>query len=202
MEAIYLFLVMAILILAGLYSRYRDKVKGDLILPDDADKRSSNPINENTSNEQIIPAKNESISDKELVGINGWLIIPAMGLVFAPIKSITMFLISFNFIQGLTPELLEDFRFILIGIIDILIVVFTIIVAVFFFKKRLLAIKAIIGLMIATIIATIIQAFLNESMFGELEIDTIKPILHSIIFSLIWIPYFLKSIRVKNTFIN
>lgn len=202
MEAIYLLLAMAIFILAGLYSRYRDKVKGDLILPDDADKRSSNPINENTSNEQIIPEKNESISDKKLVGINGWLIIPAMGLVFAPIKLITMFLISFNFIQDLTPELFEDFRFILICIIDILIVVFAIIVAIFFFKKRLLAIKAIISLMIATIIAAIIQAFLNVEMFGELDIDTIKPILHSIIFSLIWIPYFLKSIRVKNTFIN
>ena len=136
------------------------------------------------------------------VGIAGWLIIPVIGLVLAPIKSLVMFIIGIKMIQNFTPELLGDLRLWISGLIDVTLIISTIVIAVLFFKKLRIAIKAVISLMAATIVATVIQAFLNMSMFGEVDLDLFKPILHTFVFSSIWIPYFLKSKRVKNTFVK
>jgi hypothetical protein len=139
---------------------------------------------------------------KELSGIGGWLLIPAIGLIFAPIKSVASFYLGINMIKNFSPELLDDPRFWLIGLIDIVNIVAGIIIAVFFFKKLILAKKAIIGLMLAVMFFTICQTLLNISIFGEGDFEFFKPVLHAIVFGSIWIPYFLKSKRVKNTFVN
>jgi len=147
-------------------------------------------------------AKIDNKSIPKSVGIAGWLIIPGLGLVLAPIKSLVMFIIGIKMIQNFTPELLGDLRLWISGLIDITLIISTIVIAVLFFKKLRIAIKAIIGLLVATIVATVIQAFLNMSMFGEVDSDLFKPILQTLIFSSIWIPYFLKSKRVENTFVK
>ena len=135
-------------------------------------------------------------------GIGGWLIIPAIGLVLSPIKSLTMLIMGIKMIQSFTPELLSDARLWISGLIDVTLIIATLVVTVFFFKKRRIAVQAIIGLMAASIVASAIQTFLNMSMIGEVDSDTIKPIVHACVFGAIWIPYFLKSKRVKNTFVK
>ena len=76
------------------------------------------------------------------------------------------------------------------------------VVAVLFFRKRRVAVPAVIGLMVASVLANLGQALLNASMFGELNSDIIKPVVHSCVFGAIWIPYFLRSRRVRGTFVR
>lgn len=136
----------------------------------------------------------------ELKGISGWLIIPAIGLVLAPISASISFFMGISMIQSFAPELTNDPRLWLIGSIDILMIIAGIIVAFLFFKKRRSAIKFIIWLMVASILANLIEVFLNASMFNEMDYETIKPFIHASVYGAIWIPYFIKSKRVKNTF--
>jgi len=161
-------------------------------------------IDSNT-NDHDSTSQNANIEDNnttELSGIGGWLLIPAIGLILAPIKSVAFFYLGINMVQNFSPELLDDSRFWLIGLIDIVAIVAGIIIAVLFFKKLIFAKKAIIGLMAALFIATSFQALLNLSIFGEGDFEFFKPVLHTFVFGSIWIPYFLKSKRVENTFVN
>jgi len=148
--------------------------------------------------------KEQNISDQLDIALNeaprgiaGWLIIPAIGLILSPVKSIVMLIMGISAIQSLTPELIGDMRFWLLCLIDVAMIIAAIVVAIFFFKGLRIAIRAIIILMIASIVATIIEAFLNISMFGEADFETIKPIIHTCVFGAIWIPYFLKSKEQK-----
>jgi len=136
----------------------------------------------------------------ELRGISGWLIIPAINFVFAPIKATITFFMGISMIQSFVPELTSDPRLWLSGSIDILMIIAIIIVAFLFFKKRRSAIKFIIWLMVASILVSLIQAFLHASMFNEMDDKTIGSFIHASVIGAIWIPYFIKSKRVKNTF--
>ncbi len=152
--------------------------------------------------EQNTSTKIDTDSSATPKGIAGWLIIPAIGLVLGPISSLAALIMGINMIQSFAPELHGVVRLWLSGLIDVAMIIATIVVAVFFFKKRRIAVHAIVGLMAASIIVSTIQTFLNVSMFGEVDSDTIEPIVHACVFGAVWIPYFLKSKRVKNTFVN
>lgn len=149
----------------------------------------------------IVPSGPNDVSTATK-GIGGWLIIPAIGLVLGPIKAVIGLFLGVNTIQSFAPELLSDVRLWVSGIIDVAMVIAAIIVAILFFKERRIAVVAIISLMAASIVASFIQFLLNMSMFGETSSDDINPILHACVFASIWIPYFVKSKRVKNTFVN
>lgn len=152
--------------------------------------------------EQNTPTKIDTDSSAAPKGVAGWLLIPAIGLVLAPIKSLAALIMGIKMTQSFAPELLGDARLWLSGLIDVAMIIATIVVAVFFSKKQRIAVQAIIGLMAVSIVANAIQVFLNVSMFGEVDSDTIEPIVHACVFGAVWIPYFLKSKRVKNTFVN
>ena len=147
-------------------------------------------------------AMTESIENKKLSpkGIAGWLINPAIGHVLAPVKSIVGSFIGISMVSSAMPELMSDPRLWIIMLIDVVMIIAVIIVAVFFFKKRRFAVRAIIGFMIASIIANFVQAILNISLFKEVDVEIIKPVIHACVFGAIWIPYFIRSVRVKNTF--
>lgn len=150
--------------------------------------------------EEMRQAETNEIPRPKPHGIGGWLVIPAIGIVFAPIKSVVMLFLGISMIQTFAPELTSDARLWASGIIDVAMIIATIVVAVLFFRKRRIAIPAIISLMSAAIVANLVQAFLNAAMFEEVDADTVMPIVHSCVFGAVWIPYFLKSKRVKNTF--
>jgi Protein of unknown function (DUF2569) len=133
-------------------------------------------------------------------GIEGWLIIPAIGLVLSPIKRIAAFFWGIFLIQEYAPEIMGDPRWLLTAFIDVAMIVACVIVAFLFFNRRRITVGAIIGLMSASIIASVIQAVLNMAMFEDIGTDAINPVIHACVFAAIWIPYFLRSKRVKNTF--
>jgi len=132
-------------------------------------------------------------------GIGGWLMIPAIGLVLGPIRSTTDLYRALTMIQIFAPEMTDDPYFVLTLLIDVAMIVAGIVVAVLFFQKRRVAVRAIIGLMIASILANLVQVQLCQAMFEEVDP---KPTIGACVRGAIWIPYFLKSKRVRNTFVN
>jgi len=52
-------------------------------------------------------------------------------------------------------------------------------VAILFFKEHRIAVAAIISLMAASIVASVIQLFLSVAMFSEVSSDNINPVLHA-----------------------
>jgi len=135
-------------------------------------------------------------------GIRGWLLIPAIGLVLGPIVFLGQTVAGFYFIQVFWPELLGDARFWLSTMIGVAMMLVGVVLAVLFFQKRRIAVLALIWFTAAQVPLNIINACLIGFMFGEWGFGTIKGVVHSCVGASIWIPYFLKSKRVHNTFIN
>lgn len=133
-------------------------------------------------------------------GIYGWLLIPAIGLILSPIKSSFLLVWSFKQLQLNAPELLDNLLVWSLFVIDIFMIVFTLIVAVLFFSKKHIAVSAIISLMSLSIVFTFVQSVINIQLFQEFDYSFVQPVMHALVYALIWIPYFLKSKRVKNTF--
>lgn len=151
----------------------------------------------------------------QLDGIEGWLIIVAIGLVIAPFRSAVMMYQTY-------PEVLEpmvwnalttpggDAYHPLWGPIisaEILInaglMVMWIIVAYKFFTKSASFTRWFIFMAIASVVFILVDALAiklvlpNEPLF---DADTTKILIQSVIFAAIWIPYMLVSKRVKATF--
>jgi len=143
-------------------------------------------------------------AEPEPKGIGGWLHIPAIGLVLGPIMSAAYVLNGLMTIETFAPELMNDPRLWLSVLIDVGMIVATIIVAVLFFQRKRIAVPAIIGLIAAFILNNIVHPFLTVAMFEEVDADAIKHVIWTgvfrSVFGAIWILYFLKSKRVKNTF--
>ncbi len=135
-------------------------------------------------------------------GIGGWLIIPAIIIVLASIGVLYSLLIDLWMIKSHAPDLLSDARLWLSVFIDVNKVFFAVIVAFLFFKKLRIAMSAYIGFLAALPAANLFQFLLLASMYKEAYFVQFKPFLGSCVLATIWIPYFLKSKRVKNTFVN
>lgn len=132
------------------------------------------------------------------MGIGGWLILPAIGLVLSPIRAaISLFRMG---------ELARySWLFSPLYLIDLSMIIATVIIAVLFFGKRRIAVPSIIGLMIAGPPVAIVEAILVQRIVGVdnySAINAIPDIVGSFIAALVWILYFLNSRRVKNTFVN
>lgn len=166
-------------------------------MPADHDKEV---VSETPTDERATIPKPKANSTPGPKGIAGWLIVPAIGLVIAPIKSTITFLMVFDLVRTLAPELHSDPRLWLVWLIEVGVIVAVIAVAVLFFMKRRAAVPAMIGLMVAIICAGIAQAGLNASLFGEIDDETTRSIVGRCVYGAVWIPYFLRSKRVKNTF--
>ena len=134
----------------------------------------------------------EAEHQSKLTGIWGWLVIPGSALLIAPVGRALLLVV---YASSLTNNLLLWLAY----TIQIGMMVATIVVAVLFFKKRRVAVPAIIGLMVASFLESIVEALMILHISGAAELDGIK---HAGVFAAIWIPYFLTSKRVKNTFVE
>ncbi len=136
--------------------------------------------------------------------IAGWLVLPALGLLISPIRS--MFEIreswrllnhpTLNLVLGRHPSLSTALEW---GMVQNALLLFLQLgVAVLFFRKKRSAPGAYIILLLAGLGSTVIEmAFLTDVPGLKLDGSSLLP---SIIPCAIWIPYFIVSQRVRDTF--
>ena len=154
---------------------------------------------------------------KDIEGLGGWLILVGFGILFSPLRSITLLFPIYKEIftngtwQILTTPGTEVYSIfwapILLGevAINIMLVIIWIYIAYLFFTKKKLFPKMYIGIMLFSLIFIIVDAFAIQIVLPDEPIfdkDTLKELFRSILAISIWVPYMLVSKRVKATFIN
>lgn len=149
----------------------------------------------------------------ELTGIGGWLILPMLGIVLSVI--ILPFAIYGQNIQVIEywdeltnsqsdtfiPLFKELIYFELLG--NAILYTLLLFLCYVFFTKKKLAIKIYIFFQLFALVLTISDIILAGTLLDlEVEASDIRDIFRALIGCAIWIPYFLVSKRVKNTFVN
>jgi hypothetical protein len=167
------------------------------------------------NNQMIETSKTD---DEELTGIGGWLILVGIGRVIA--LPATLWIIFHTYVPQLTSGALDKLSqpgnvaystlwkpIILFEFYNnIVLVIFEVVLLFLFFKKKKWFPKVCISMLIFSIVFTIIDAALvsklQSSISISLNINPLTQVTKVIVSSAVWIPYFLTSKRVKNTFIR
>jgi hypothetical protein len=142
-------------------------------------------------------------------GIRGWLILPAIGFFLSPItlmQSLAQLdsLVRQGGWNGIFDKWLrtEDAA---MRNTEIILFLFCIFTAVWFFRKNRAAPKLVIALMCTSLIYYIIKIFVFASWSSRYE-DLVPTMLVTLVFQVItisvWVQYFRKSKRVKATFVR
>ncbi len=144
----------------------------------------------------------ESGPDPGLVGIGGWLALPAIGLVLGP-------LVQFGFLILALTQFSEVERAGYGGVYSLELLVnagllaFFIYVGTRFFRKKRDAPSAFIAYMLATLVSGGALLAIESGLGAEaFAIENGKELARNIIVAAIWISYFRVSKRVKMTFVN
>lgn len=151
------------------------------------------------------PTSHPSSVDPKLVGIRGWLIIPAIGLVVGPILSVVSLIALFSMYSRLRRY--DDGTALVIDLaVGIGLTLFSVYAAIQFFKKKRTAPSVIVTLILVSIGASpleyvVLTQILLSSNY-EMRNEILKQLILQAIKAAIFIPYFLMSKRVKATFVN
>lgn len=160
---------------------------------------------------------------KELKGLGGWLILPMIGLILAPFRLIYQEIIdpSLLFVEETYTVLTEPTSIAYHALwVPLLIGDFLLTILTFFFFCLLLwhafkhsirfpqlfivwLIFNLVAQLIGLSLALQILSDMPAEIAREIKLDSInRSVGQSFLGALIWIPYFLRSRRVKNTFIQ
>lgn len=144
------------------------------------------------------PACEKLAPPKELVGISGWLLLPALQLITTPISLVGTLVQD---IRGMSNPVIAA-PLMVEAIATVLLISYSLITAVHFFQRKKRAVPMMLGLYAATIGFTVLGAMLVawvENIVGKSsEVDSTST--RGLTSSVVWIVYFLQSKRVKNTF--
>jgi Protein of unknown function (DUF2569). len=157
------------------------------------------------------------VEQKGLEGINGWLVLVGIGIVFSPLRILLQVGTNYSKIfsngawSALTTPGTEAYHPLWAPIILTEVVINALLVCAFiclaylFFTKKSIFPKIYIGVLLFNLIFVVADAFSiklvlpNEPAF---DLETGKEVARSLIANLIWIPYMLVSKRVKATFVK
>lgn len=141
-----------------------------------------------------------SVLNPSLVGIRGWLILPAISLVLSGISGVTaLLLIPVLFVQAGDPR--PAWNLAVGWLIHVPLFALWLATALRFFGKRKTAPRWMIGLILAQLTASVLGTFVNAAMGLPRNTERdITALLHQTVSAAIWIPYFLVSTRVALTF--
>jgi hypothetical protein len=157
-------------------------------------------------------------SDNSPIGIGGWLILPALGLGFTPL------VIGIEFCRDILPALdpsvwraltdsaSDNYNPIWAPAIifevgsNVLLFAFALwLNYLFFFRKSARVPRLFIAWLACQIIFNLIDVILTRSISSaasQTNNEGVTGLARSIMNAAIWIPYFIMSIRVKNTFVR
>jgi hypothetical protein len=151
------------------------------------------------------------------IGIGGWLLLPALVMVISPLR------IAYDFYQTFSPILKPTIWILLLRpgnplhnpplaallaweiIANAAFFAFTIWLAFLFFKKRKNVPKLYIYWLLLSCALQIADLFFSSFVpivADQSHANAFKELAKAAIGAAIWMPYFLKSKRVKNTFVN
>jgi hypothetical protein len=157
------------------------------------------------------------MSEKTLEGINGWLILVAIGTVLAPIRIIIVLVTTYPeiFSSGAWKLLTTPgsgaynpmWKILVMGelLINCLLLVALLYLAYLFFSKSRSFPKWFIGIAIASIVFTIADSVAVKMLLPNdpvIDSDAMKQLARSMLVVFIWIPYMLISKRVKAIFVK
>lgn len=153
--------------------------------------------------------ENKGKSGFEKSGLGGWLIITQIGLFLSLILNgfqVTDLMVKLS--DGNSWDYLTGgFKIYLIFIIGYNILLFLLIIFILtqFYKKKALVPKTIMILYGVNLAVAIINLIVFPQVTYAMDDDVaslLKEVIQAGIAAAIWIPYFIKSKRVKNTFVN
>ncbi|SEP09798.1 Protein of unknown function [Rhodospirillales bacterium URHD0017] len=145
---------------------------------------------------------------KEYKGINGWLVLVALGQVVGPVRLIASLYEYYN-----QPDIGASFQAfpMLVGIEALMntgYVALMLACTICFFQKRsifpkLFIWEVVLGPALILLDALMVMAMLPSTNLDKLiDAETAKDVGRSVGVAVIWIPYMLVSKRVKATFVN
>lgn len=174
---------------------------------------------------QVTPSINQptsssagaTTSGSQLKGLGGWLILVGFGLIIGTIKNLASVISIYK--PFMNTDLLEKVtnvnssayipNFSLLFYAEIIVNSFVVLLCVYliylFFSKNKKFPKYYIFITLFAVITIPVDAYLtyiilpNQQLFDK---DIIKSFFQSLFSGAIWIPYMLKSVRVRNTFIE
>lgn len=142
-------------------------------------------------------------------GFGGWLILPMIGLIISPFILLIQVINNgyFNTIVWENFIALGTYNPVILGLFyffellfNLSIIVFSVFLIVLLFKKRSTFPRLYVGLRIAVLVGLIIDYLLTVFLINS-DTGMYKQLASAIIGVVIWVPYFLNSERVKNTFL-
>jgi hypothetical protein len=148
-------------------------------------------------------------------GIGGWLLLPLFGLIVTPFRIVLG--TGRDLVGAFKPEVWDALTtpgapayhplwgplIVSEAVWNTALVAFTLVLLVLFFRKHHLVPKLMIGLMLAQIVMLIVDEALSAQIPAvESKGQGASDVMRSCIAALIWIPYFLRSRRVRNTFVR
>ncbi|MEI8247605.1 MAG: DUF2569 domain-containing protein [Lentisphaerota bacterium] len=153
-------------------------------------------------------------------GIGGWLLLPSIGLGVMScvrIDGITKMLLSFspgNW-KALTDPASPGYHWawgpVMVSglVIEVILLVLGIVLLVLLFRRKKFFPKLIIAYYLLDVVSVVGCTFavavisMKQFQFSELfSPENCRQVLNGSIWAFIWIPYFIMSKRVKNTFVN
>lgn len=150
-------------------------------------------------------------------GLGGWLILVGGGLIFGLIKLIVTLIAIYKPLMNdfelkelsdiNSPAYIPNFSLLLYAeaLVNTFIILLSVYLIYLYFKKKNTFPKYYIFITLFVIITIPIDAYLTSIVFPEEDMfdkDTVKSFFQSLFSGAIWIPYMVKSKRVKNTFIE
>lgn len=149
-------------------------------------------------------------SGKKPLDIGGWMLIPIAGLFFSPLKVTYQVVNTGYFKQALWDNFISQYNgsSFLIGsffyfelLFNISIVLVSIFLIVLMIQKRVTFPKIYIWFRVTVLAGILFDAVISNVLLG-VEITNFNEIFWGSVSLAIWVPYFIMSDRVKDTFVN
>lgn len=147
-------------------------------------------------------------------GLGGWLILPMIGLVLSPVR------MAIQFFTDLMPAFKSDVwhrindtslpghqpmlptLIVVETAVNAVMFAFTLALIWYFFRKSRLAPRLYIAWLVLLVVIQVVDTAMVSSVGMPIDKESARDLIRSVITAGIWIPYFLVSKRVKNTFVE
>jgi hypothetical protein len=155
-----------------------------------------------------------SFTDQQLVGIAGWLILVALGLIASLVRVVINFVSTWSVYSveswAAVTTLGNETYHVLWGpylcwalLANIALLILLILMIVLFFRRRRIFPRVYIGYLVFAAIVTVIDVIAAQTLpMADVKSDAVRDLVQVVIACGIWIPYMLVSRRVRFTFVR